>query len=96
MNTLEQFIAVYEPQSDRNVGFREMLEKVIQEVKNKAQPTNEVIGMRDYFAAKAMQGMATWDIKVMDKLATDFGELPDFYLAKNAYAIADAMMEARK
>ena len=52
--------------------------------------------LRDYFAAKAMQGMATWDIKVMDKLATDFGELPDFYLAKNAYAIADAMMEARK
>ena len=62
------------------------------------QKLNPVMGMdlRDYFAAKAMQGMATWDIKVMDKLATDFGELPDFYLAKNAYAIADAMMETRK
>jgi len=52
--------------------------------------------LRDYFAAKAMQGMATWDIKVMDKLASAMGELPDFYLAKNAYAIADAMMKARE
>ena len=61
-----------------------------------AWQTDYGMDLRDYFAAKAMQGMATWDIKVMDKLATDFGELPDFYLAKNAYAIADAMMEARK
>ena len=51
--------------------------------------------LRDYFAAKAMQGMATWDIKIMDKLATDFGEEPVKYLARNAYAIANAMMEAR-
>ena len=51
--------------------------------------------LRDYFAAKAMQGMATWDIKIMDKLAKDFGEDADKYLARNAYAIADAMMKAR-
>ena len=52
--------------------------------------------LRDYFAAKAMQGMATWDIKTMDKLATDFGEEPLDYLARNAFAIADAMMKARE
>jgi hypothetical protein len=52
--------------------------------------------LRDYFAAKAMQGMASWDIKTMDKLARDFGEEPLDYLANNAYAIADAMMKARE
>jgi hypothetical protein len=52
--------------------------------------------LRDYFAAKAMQGMATWDIKIMDKLAKDFGEDADKYLARNAYAIADAMMKVRE
>jgi hypothetical protein len=59
--------------------------------------SEEFLGMdlRDYFAAKAMQGMATWDIKIMDKLAKDFGEDADKYLAHNAYAIADAMMKAR-
>jgi hypothetical protein len=43
-----------------------------------------------------MQGMATWDIKTMDKLAKDFGEEPLDYLARNAFAIADAMMKARE
>ena len=51
--------------------------------------------LRDYFAAKAMQGMASWDIRTMDKLAKDFGEEPLDYLSNNAYAIADAMMKAR-
>lgn len=84
MNILEQFIAVYEPQGEKSVGFRKMLEKVVQEVKNKAQPTNEVIGMRDYFAAKAMQAMLSWE---------DCG---NFNVSKEAYQMADAMMEARK
>jgi hypothetical protein len=57
---------------------------------------NAGMDLRDYFAAKAMQGMATWDIKTMDKLAKDFGEEPLDYLARNAYAIADAMMKARE
>jgi hypothetical protein len=52
--------------------------------------------LRDYFAAKAMQGMATWDIKTMSKLAEDFGEEPLDYLSRNAYSIADAMMKARE
>ena len=46
----------------------------------------EFLGMdlRDYFAAKAMQTMLTWD---------DFGSLN---VSKEAYMMADAMMEARK
>jgi hypothetical protein len=40
--------------------------------------------LRDYFAAKAMQTMLTWD---------DFGSLN---VSKEAYMMADAMMEARK
>jgi hypothetical protein len=39
--------------------------------------------LRDYFAAKAMQTMLTWD---------DFGSLN---VSKEAYMMADAMMEAR-
>jgi len=58
--------------------------------------TKDGMDLRDYFAAKAMQGMTTWDLKTMHKLANDFGEEPLDYLANNAYAIADAMMEARK
>jgi hypothetical protein len=88
MNTLEQFIAVYEPQGEKNVGFREMLEKVIQEIKNKAQPTNEVIGMRDYFAAKAMQAYVT-------ELTHKEAEYVCGSVAEMAYFMADAMMEAR-
>jgi hypothetical protein len=59
-------------------------------------PLDRGMDLRDYFAAKAMQGMATWDIQRMDKLATDFGEDPCVYLAENAYQIADAMIKARK
>jgi hypothetical protein len=46
----------------------------------------EFLGMdlRDYFAAKAMQTMLTWD---------DFGS---FNVSQEAYMMADAMMEARK
>ena len=46
----------------------------------------EFLGMdlRDYFAAKAMQTMLTWD---------DFGSLN---VSKEAYMMADAMMEARE
>jgi hypothetical protein len=52
--------------------------------KNENLP-NESQGMdlRDYFAAKAMQTMLTWD---------DFGSLN---VSKEAYMMADAMMEAR-
>lgn len=49
--------------------------------------TNETgMTLRDYFAAKAMQGF----------LATVKVGCPDDLIAQDAYNLADAMMEARK
>ena len=56
-------------------------------------PSGHTEGMtlRDYFAAKAMQGFAsTIDISDAD-YQEHFG-----YIAKDCYEIADAMLEARK
>ena len=55
----------------------------------KAFPNNRSEGMdlRDYFAAKAMQGMLA---------ENGGGALHNQDLAEFAYALADAMMEARK
>jgi hypothetical protein len=39
--------------------------------------------MRDYFAAKAMQSMLNWE------------DVGSFNVSKEAYMMADAMMEAR-
>ena len=52
-----------------------------------AFPTNLYNGMtlRDYFAAKAMQGLLASDVYA-----------PKDKFAENAYAMADAMLEARK
>jgi hypothetical protein len=46
----------------------------------------EFLGMdlRDYFAAKAMQAMLGWK------------DVGNFNVSKEAYMMADAMMEARK
>lgn len=44
--------------------------------------------LRDYFAAKAMQGLIASDIQCGPN------EVP--VIAKSAYAMADAMLEARK
>ena len=40
--------------------------------------------LRDYFAAKAMQTMLSWE------------DVGNFNVSKEAYMMADAMMEARK
>jgi hypothetical protein len=87
MNTLEQFISVYQPEGNESIVFRQMLEQVVQEIKNKAQPTNEAIDMRDYFAAKALQALAAQ--------AVNENQTPEI-AAEAAYMFADAMMEARK
>jgi hypothetical protein len=58
--------------------------------------TQQGMDLRDYFAAKAMQGMVTWNLKDMVKNANAFGEEPVDYLVRNAYSIADAMLEVRK
>lgn len=50
------------------------------------------MSLRDYFAAKALQGMAAsgyW----ADSVDVDDGNLE--LVARNAYAIADAMLRAR-
>ncbi len=50
--------------------------------------------LRDYFAAKAMQAiLPTYDIQ--DVFENENTQMP-IILAKDAYALADAMMEARK
>lgn len=51
---------------------------------NTVHPDDLGMDLRDYFAAKAMQTMLTWD---------DFESLN---VSKEAYMMADAMMEARK
>jgi hypothetical protein len=45
------------------------------------------LSIRDYFAAKAMQGFAA---------NRTYSELSDAQLAKASYLLADAMLEARK
>ena len=42
--------------------------------------------LRDYFAAKAMQGLMGWSTRV---------GCPDEAIAHDAYALADAMLKAR-
>ena len=44
--------------------------------------------LRDYFAAKAMQGLLNRDMEL--------GDLDSQVLADHAYEIADEMLEARK
>lgn len=57
--------------------------------------------LRDYFAAKAMQAMATTDMvpgEACDALvaaAAAAGQDPVYRLALNAYEVADAMLKAR-
>jgi hypothetical protein len=51
---------------------------------NAVHPDDLGMDLRDYFAAKAMQTMLTWD---------DFGS---FNVSQEAYMMADAMMEARE
>ena len=60
----------------------------------KAFPGNRFEGMelRDYFAAKAMQGMTAYSGAVYGKNA----DSDDATGATRAYKIADAMMKARK
>jgi hypothetical protein len=43
--------------------------------------------LRDYFAAKAMQGLMGWSTRV---------GCPDEAIAHDAYALADAMLKARE
>ena len=59
-------------------------------IKDQAFPdeNNYGISMRDYFAARAMQALITG--------TSMWREEDDIYLARAAYAMADAMLEARE
>ena len=48
--------------------------------------------LRDYFAAKAMQGL----FFIYGNIKVDEGNTKVKFIAQNAYVMADAMMEARK
>ena len=51
--------------------------------------------LRDYFAAQALTGAQIWDAVLNGKNSVLVGDGPK-KLSEVAYAIADAMMEARK
>lgn len=56
----------------------------------------EGITARDYFAAKAIQGLACSEITLWPIGATDSDYPTDaLYMARTAYLIADAMLKAR-
>ena len=70
--------------------------------KNKITSDDLGMDLRDYFAAKAMPlvlkhefwlGKHTFTTAYREMLADDE---PEYFLAKCAYALADAMMDARK
>lgn len=56
------------------------------------------MSLRDYFAAKAMQGLlaSKGTIATVQAAASQAGEKPTPFLAKGAYEIADAMIAARE
>jgi hypothetical protein len=53
--------------------------------------TEQGMTLRDYFAAKAMQGLIA-----SPRGTPDGSDATDVYYAKCAYLVADAMMKARK
>jgi hypothetical protein len=58
--------------------------------------TEQGMTLRDYFAAKAMQVMAVDTHENIMEWLFDADDMPsDLALAKAAYLIADAMLEAR-
>ena len=52
--------------------------------------------LRDYFAAKAMQGLVTSDKAIKNAITGEVLELNWTQYSISAYQLADAMMEARK
>ena len=53
--------------------------------------------LRDYFAAKAVQGLACSDTTLWPSGADEADDPPDaLFMARTAYMMADAMLAARK
>jgi hypothetical protein len=59
------------------------------------QAQQDGMDLRDYFAAQALTGAQIWDAVLNGKNSVLAGDGPK-ELSEVAYAIADAMMEARK
>jgi len=54
-------------------------------------PQHEGMDLRDYFAAKAMQGF----FSIYGNIRVDKGNTKVKFIAENSYVLADAMMKAR-
>jgi hypothetical protein len=65
-------------------------------VTNNAMNADRGMTLRDYFAAKAMQALASGDIRELADKDGDEGEPVVAYLSRTAYHIADAMLAARE
>ncbi len=61
-------------------------------------PAHETKTLRDEFAMAALTGILTQEAAYLScvEMASEKGVTPEFYLATNAYGIADALLEARK
>jgi hypothetical protein len=66
-------------------------ESIEQKEKQKVGQLLETISLRDYFAAKAMQGFASTLTGVSDSVPPKWS-----VLASDAYTMADAMLKARE
>lgn len=63
---------------------------------NKSMAYSHGMTLRDYFAAKAMQGLLTIPVATLSESKTDEHERLDSYLAHLSYTMADAMLKARE
>lgn len=86
MNPIEEHINYYQHFAPNPTAFRESLENALVYAKNANKNLN--MDLRDYFAAKAMQGI----VHVFQP--NDFFN-PEM-VTKISYQIADAMMKARE
>lgn len=82
MNPIEEHINYYQNFAPNPTAFRESLEGALVYAKNANKNLNT--DLRDYFAAKAMQAILSWE------------DVVDFDVPKEAYMMADAMMKARE
>ena len=61
-----------------------------------SQIKDKGMSLRDYFAAKAMQGLLTIPAETLSESKTDRHERLDSYVSYLAYTMADAMLRARE
>lgn len=87
---IEEHINYYQHFAPNPTAFRESLENALVYAKNSNKNLN--MDLRDYFAAKAMQGL----IASPKGLLTANKLVSNVDYAEAAYSVADAMMKARE